>query len=57
VERPNDRDDRELVRCLDCGTVYPLPLGLREGAACPPCGGVGWIALAALKRVDEEKSS
>jgi rRNA maturation endonuclease Nob1 len=57
VERPRDRDDRQLVRCLDCGTVYPLPLGLQEADACPQCGGVGWIALAALKRVDEGKSS
>jgi rRNA maturation endonuclease Nob1 len=56
VERPKDGDDRQLVRCLDCGTVYPLPLGLQEADACPQCG-VGWIALAALKRVDEEKSS
>jgi rRNA maturation endonuclease Nob1 len=57
VERPRDRDDRQLVRCLDCGTVYPLPLGVQEADGCPHCGGVGWIALAALKRVDEETSS
>jgi len=57
VERPKDRENRQLVRCLDCGTVYPLPLGLREADTCPQCGGVGWIALAALKRVGEEKSS
>jgi rRNA maturation endonuclease Nob1 len=57
VERPKRRDDRQLVRCLDCGTVYPLPLRLQEADACPQCGGVGWIALAALKRVDDETSS
>ena len=57
VERPNERDDRQLVRCLHCGTVYPLPPGLLEADACPQCGGVGWIALAALKQVDEETSS
>jgi hypothetical protein len=57
VERPRDHDDRQLVRCLDCGTVYSLPFGLQEADACPQCGGVGWIALAALKRVDEETSS
>ena len=37
--------------------VDPLPLGLQEADACPQCGGVNWIALAALKRVEEEKSS
>jgi hypothetical protein len=37
--------------------VYPLPLGLQKADVCPQCGGVGWIALAALKRTDEEKSS
>jgi rRNA maturation endonuclease Nob1 len=57
VEQPKRRDVRQLVRCLDCGTVYPLPLRLQEADACPQCGGVGWIALAALKRVDEETSS
>jgi rRNA maturation endonuclease Nob1 len=57
VERRKDRDDGQLVRCLDCGTVYPLPPGLPEADACPQCGGVGWVALAALKRVDEETSS
>jgi uncharacterized paraquat-inducible protein A len=57
VERPKPHDDRQLVRCLDCGTVYPLPLRLQEANPCPRCEGVGWIALAALKRVDEETSS
>jgi rRNA maturation endonuclease Nob1 len=57
VERPTRRDDRRLVRCLACGTVYPFPLHLREADACPQCGGVGWIALAALKGADDETSS
>jgi hypothetical protein len=57
VERPRDHDERQLVRCLDCGTVYALPFGLQEADACPQCGDVGWIALAALKRVDEETIS
>jgi hypothetical protein len=57
VERPKRHDDRQLVRCLDCGTVYSLPLRLQEANPCPQCDGVGWIALAALKRVDEETSS
>jgi len=57
VERPKPHDDRQLVRCLNCGTVYPLPLSRQEADACPQCKGVGWIALAALKRVDEETDS
>jgi len=57
VERRTRRDDRQLVRCLDCGTVYPFPHQLREADACPQCGGVGWIALAALRRIDDETNS
>jgi len=57
VERRTRRDDRQLVRCLDCGTVYPFPHQLREADACPQCGGVGWIALAAVRRVEDETSS
>jgi len=57
VERPKRRDDRELVRCLDCGTVYPLPLGQEEADACPECGGVGWVTLTALKHVRNERRS
>ena len=55
--RPNPRDNSQLVRCLDCDTVYRLSLDLQEADPCPQCGGVGWIALAALRRVDEETSS
>ncbi|HSB38899.1 MAG TPA: hypothetical protein VLD13_07415 [Gaiellaceae bacterium] len=57
MERPNARDERQLVRCLDCGTVYPLPYGQAEADACPQCGGVGWVALAALKRSEGERRS
>jgi rRNA maturation endonuclease Nob1 len=57
VERPKRRDDRQLVRCLECGAVYPFPLHLQAADACPQCGGVGWVALAALKRADDETSS
>jgi rRNA maturation endonuclease Nob1 len=57
MERPNARDMRQLVRCLDCGTVYPLPLRQAEADACPHCGGVGWVALAALKHRGDEKAS
>ena len=37
-----------LVRCLDCGTEYELTSEQVEPGPCPDCGGVGWIALAAL---------
>jgi rRNA maturation endonuclease Nob1 len=57
VERTNRRDDRQVVRCLECGTVYPLPLRQEVADACPQCGGVGWVALAALKKVDGERRS
>jgi len=39
----------ELVRCLACGVVYGKPLepaDLTDGAACPECGDVGWLALS-----------
>ncbi|HKG44551.1 MAG TPA: hypothetical protein VKB10_09965 [Gaiellaceae bacterium] len=57
MERSTEHDERQLVRCLDCGTVYPLPLGLQEAHACPQCGEVGWVALAALRRPDAESGS
>ena len=57
MERPKPRDDSQLVRCLDCGTVYRLSLDRQEADPCPQCGGVGWIALSALRRVDEETNS
>jgi hypothetical protein len=57
VEQPKPRDDRQLVRCLECGTVYPLPIGKEDADACPQCRGVGWIALAALKHVKNERRS
>jgi predicted RNA-binding Zn-ribbon protein involved in translation (DUF1610 family) len=40
----------ELVRCLDCRTVYEKPLEQADGAAaagpCPECGGLGWLAVS-----------
>jgi rRNA maturation endonuclease Nob1 len=57
VERAEPHDERQLVRCLDCGTVYPLPIGEAEADACPDCGGVGWVALAALQRAETGKRS
>jgi rRNA maturation endonuclease Nob1 len=58
VERSTqEHDERQLVRCLDCGRVYPLPPGQREADACPECGGVGWVALAATRRAKDGTSS
>jgi len=49
-------DDRQLVRCLDCGAVYPLPRRQQEADACPECDGVGWIALAPVRGADKKNS-
>ena len=37
----------ELVRCLECGTIYTKPDELDDASPCPNCGYVGWIALGA----------
>jgi len=50
-------DERQLVRCLECSTVYPLPLGQREADVCPQCGAVAWITLAVGERADDERRS
>lgn len=50
-------EERELVRCLDCGAVYQLPLEQEEALPCPACGGVGWIAVDAPRRGGREKAS
>jgi rRNA maturation endonuclease Nob1 len=39
-EEPTD-----LVRCLDCKTVYRRPLADEDADPCPTCGYVGWIVL------------
>jgi rRNA maturation endonuclease Nob1 len=57
VDRPTNYDERQLVRCLECGTVYPLPLRQEKAGPCPQCGGVVWVALAALKKIDDESRS
>jgi rRNA maturation endonuclease Nob1 len=54
MERSTAREEQGLVRCLDCGTVYPLPIGQQEANACPDCGSVGWLALAAVRRAQDE---
>jgi uncharacterized Zn finger protein len=46
VESQRTDDEPELVRCLDCGTVYEQPSDGRDVELCPNCGYVGWIALS-----------
>ena len=45
MEQQRPTAERTLVRCLDCGTRYDLPLEQEEAEPCPDCGGVGWVAL------------
>jgi rRNA maturation endonuclease Nob1 len=57
VEQQQPTAERTLVRCLDCGTVYDLPLGQDEAEPCPDCGGVGWVALDAGRCRESENIS
>jgi uncharacterized paraquat-inducible protein A len=57
VEQQQPTAERTLVRCLDCGTTYDLPLEQDEAAPCPDCGGVGWVALDAGRCREIESSS
>jgi hypothetical protein len=51
---PKHRDDEgDLVRCLDCGTIYSQPANERDVGECPNCGYVGWIALSIEQRLSE----
>jgi predicted nucleic acid-binding Zn-ribbon protein len=51
---PKHRDgEGDLVRCLDCGTIYSQPARQRDVGACPKCGYVGWIALRIEQTVSE----
>jgi uncharacterized Zn finger protein len=51
---PKHRDgEGDLVRCLDCGTIYSQPARQRDVGACPNCGYVGWIALRIEQTVSE----
>jgi DNA-directed RNA polymerase subunit RPC12/RpoP len=45
VEAKHRDDEGDLVRCLDCGTIYSQPVRERDVGACPNCGYVGWIAV------------
>jgi hypothetical protein len=53
VENQNESDDADLVRCLDCGTVYRQPRPNTESRPCPSCGYVGWIAVSVEQREQE----
>jgi predicted nucleic acid-binding Zn-ribbon protein len=53
VESSRTTDDGDLVRCLDCGTVYRQPASEREADVCPNCGYVGWIALSVEQTVPD----
>ncbi|HZE29545.1 MAG TPA: hypothetical protein VE055_05565 [Gaiellaceae bacterium] len=46
MEKQTLTEQRELVRCLDCGTEYRLPRDVKEAEPCPSCGSVGWVAAA-----------
>jgi predicted nucleic acid-binding Zn-ribbon protein len=53
VEPKHREEGGDLVRCLDCGTIYSQPASEREAGACPNCGYVGWIALRIEQTVGE----
>jgi hypothetical protein len=46
----------DLVRCLDCKTIYRRPIADDEAGPCPTCGYVGWIALKAGQKPTESDS-
>jgi hypothetical protein len=46
MKRTSSTEERtDLVRCLDCKTIYSRPVADDEAGPCPTCGYVGWIAL------------
>jgi ribosomal protein S27E len=55
VERT--REQNGLVRCLDCGTQYVLVSEAGEVAPCPGCGGIGWVSVDAVRKVDSDDDS
>jgi predicted nucleic acid-binding Zn-ribbon protein len=50
---PRD-DDGDLVRCLECGTIYSQSAVEPEVGACPNCGYVGWIVVTPEQRVPDK---
>jgi hypothetical protein len=45
MERMRSSEQTDLVRCLDCQTIYSRPVADDKAGPCPTCGYVGWIAL------------
>jgi hypothetical protein len=56
MESTHSSEQTDLVRCLDCNTVYSRPVADNAAGPCPTCGYVGWIALRALQKPSEEES-
>ncbi len=54
--QPRQETETDLVRCLECGTVYRKPRSDQESGPCPTCGYVGWIALEAAVTNNVENS-
>lgn len=55
VEQVQKDDEGDLVRCLDCGTVYRQVSGERDVRVCPNCGYVGWIAVSIGQATGEQR--
>jgi hypothetical protein len=56
MESARAAEKTDLVRCLDCNTVYSRPVADDEAGPCPTCGYVGWIALKAGQQPAESDS-
>jgi predicted nucleic acid-binding Zn-ribbon protein len=56
MEQRAEAHRSDLVRCLDCGTIYSRPPTDDRAGPCPNCGYVGWIALDAPAASDETDS-
>jgi predicted nucleic acid-binding Zn-ribbon protein len=57
MERERISASGELVRCLDCGTVYRQPESESDAGECPTCGYVGWITLRAQEAGKRQRRS
>jgi hypothetical protein len=56
MEQVRSPKETDLVRCLDCKTIYSRPVADDEAGPCPTCGYVGWIALKAGPKPVERDS-
>jgi rRNA maturation endonuclease Nob1 len=56
MESAHRSEQTDLVRCLDCKTIYRRPLADEDAGPCPTCGYVGWIALKPAETSSERKS-